>query len=126
MITKIYKANTSIAINVVLPNKGNMHVSFVPRSDGSSVYITDSEDVQQAIERHYKFGKLFRLESEIIDNGECAIDNVAVDRRIVKVTDIAEAKDYLAEKFGVSRTCMKGKASILAEARSHNIEFDGI
>lgn len=60
---KTYKANTNISINVVLASKKNLHVSFVPLSNGSSVFTTAREEVQDAIESHYKFGKLFVLSS---------------------------------------------------------------
>ena len=63
MILKTYKANTNASINVVLPSKKNLHVSFTPLSDGSSVFQTDNVDIQNAIERHYNYGKLFRLVS---------------------------------------------------------------
>ena len=54
---KIYKANTNISINVVLPSsKKNLHIAFVPMSDGSSVFSTDNEEIQKGIERHYKYG----------------------------------------------------------------------
>ena len=62
---KTYTANSHISINVVLPNKSNMHVSFVPLSDGRSMYSTNDENVQRGLERHYNFNKLFFLsESE--------------------------------------------------------------
>ena len=63
MITKTYKANTNISINVVLPSKKNLHIAFVPLSNGSSVFTTDNEDIQKSVENHYKFGKLFKLHS---------------------------------------------------------------
>ena len=63
MIIKTYKANTNISINVVLASKKNLHVTFTPLSNGSSTFTTDNEEVQNAIERHYKYGKLFRLHS---------------------------------------------------------------
>ena len=61
MIIKTYKANTNISINVVLPSKKNLHITFTPLSDGSSVFTTDNEVIQKSIEKHYKFGKLFKL-----------------------------------------------------------------
>ena len=61
MIIKTYKANTNISINVVLPSKKNLHIAFTPLSDGSSVFTTDNEVIQKSIEKHYKFGKLFKL-----------------------------------------------------------------
>lgn len=166
MTIKTYKANTNISINVVLPSKKNLHVTFVPLSNGSSVLTTDNEELQNAIERHYNYGKLFKLvgaegtsrkqvvkatsatsvelgkaevvkqneenaSAQISDNEESnTTDNAAGEEddtiQRIKVSDINEAKDYLAEKFGVSRTTMRSTRSILATAATHGIEFEGL
>ena len=63
MLIKTYKANTNLSINVVLSSKKNLHISFTPLSDGSSIYTTSNEDIMNAIESHYNYGKLFRLQS---------------------------------------------------------------
>lgn len=47
---KTYKANTNVSINVVLPSKKNLHISFTPLSNGSSLFTTDNEDIMRAIE----------------------------------------------------------------------------
>ncbi len=169
MIIKTYKANTNISINVVLPSKKNLHIAFTPLSDGSSVFTTDNEVIQKSIEKHYKFGKLFKLhasqgqsaEKEVTDklkstslknqkeipaaenvdqteldnnenveqNGETE-DNAGAgnDETVckVKVSDIATAKDYLADKFGISRTSMRSTKAILEQAAAHGIEFEGL
>ena len=169
MIIKTYKANTNISINVVLPSKKNLHITFTPLSDGSSVFTTDNEVIQKSIEKHYKFGKLFKLhasqeqsvEKEATDklkstslrkkketpaaenvdkteldnnenvgqNGETKDnDEAGNDDTIckVKVSDIATAKDYLADKFGISRTSMRSTKAILEQAEAHGIEFEGL
>ena len=46
--------------------------------------------------------------------------------RKVKVNDLGEAKDYLAETFGVSRTSLRGQKAILEAAKANNIEFEGL
>lgn len=46
--------------------------------------------------------------------------------RKVKVSDLATAKDYLADKFGISRTTLRSHKSILAQAEAHGIVFVGI
>ena len=169
MIIKTYKANTNISINVVLPSKKNLHIAFTPLSDGSSVFTTDNEVIQKSIEKHYKFGKLFKLhasqgqsaEKEVTDklkstslrkkketpaaenvdkteldnnenvkqNGETE-DNAGAgnDETVckVKMSDIAAAKDYLADKFGISRTSMRSTKAILEQAAAHGIEFEGL
>ena len=159
MITKTYKANTNISINVVLPSKKNLHIAFVPLSNGSSVFTTDNEDIQKSVENHYKFGKLFKLhsvhgQSETVEtagkaskNGsseklhaesthnetgrqdempqEDAGDNNTTSRK-VKVSDIASAKDYLADTFGISRTSMRSTKAIMEQAAANGIEFEGL
>ena len=171
---KTYKANTNVSINVVLPSKKNLHISFMPLSNGSSVFTTDNEELQKAIESHYRFGSLFRLvgESNIpvkketskrekndkktsteIDattaeesnekDAESAIeantttaeesggsesDDENENGNLIKVhvTDLASAKDYLADKFGISRTSLRSTKAILEQAASHGCEFEGI
>lgn len=59
---KKYIANTAISISVAFPNGTTSRISFSPLSNGKSVYYTDDSDIQWALEHHYKFGKLFRLE----------------------------------------------------------------
>lgn len=131
-ITKKYKANTNISVNVVLPSKKNLHISFTPLSNGSSVYATDKEDVQNALERHYQFGKLFRIagaENAAASKPEKADDkegDSAGNVRKVKVSDIASAKDFLADTFGISRTSMRTKQSIMDAAKAQGIEFEGL
>ena len=67
MTTKTYKSRTCIAINVVLASKKNRHISFEPCTDGSSTFTTTSSDIQDAIEKHYNYNKLFFLESSIVE-----------------------------------------------------------
>lgn len=198
MIIKKYKANTNVSINIVLPSKKNLHISFIPLSDGSSVFQTDNEDIQRAIECHYNFGRMFRLvgasgvkapakknpvktvspapaptktkaessetevptaeetvheevpesgdvetaapetTAEAEESGEITAeeevskeDDETADvednsLRKVAVSDIAAAKDYLAEKYGISRTSMRSTKSILQKAAENGIEFVGL
>lgn len=64
---KKYLANTTISVSVSLPNGGNARVSFSPLTDGTSVFYTNDEELQYALEHHYKFGKLFRLVEDTPD-----------------------------------------------------------
>lgn len=127
---KKYRANTDISINVVLSSGKSLHVSFTPQSDGGSVMTTDNEEVQGALERHYRYGSLFRLESEEAENAAeaeaTAAPPEAAGLERVAVSDIASAKDYLADKFGISRTAMRTTSQIVEQAAAHGIEFEGI
>lgn len=209
MIIKKYKANTNVSINIVLPSKKNLHISFIPLSDGSSVFQTDNEDIQRAIESHYNFGRLFRLvgasgaktpakknsvkatspapapvptetkkdpvETEVPTAGEAVVEETVQEEttetavvetaaeevapetaveveeteetsaeeevaeeseetaagednglRKVTVSDIAAAKDYLADTLGISRTSMRSTKAILQKAAENGIEFVGL
>lgn len=131
---KHYKSKTSIAINVVLKSKKNMHVAFTAQSDGSSVYTTDNPDVQYALEHHYKYGKLFKLvstESEADIKAKKEAEEAAANEkkdeiRKVSVSDLAAAKDFLADTFGISRTSLRSVKTILEAAEQHNIKFEGL
>ncbi|MFR3916703.1 MAG: hypothetical protein ACLTFX_00515 [Phocaeicola vulgatus] len=152
---KTYKANTNVSINVVLPSKKNLHISFTPLSNGSSLFTTDSEDIMRAIEKHYNFGKLFRLHSmqdesekinakteENLENNEMqTVDNQVAEEdsqgeettggneptlKKVRVSDLSAAKDYLADTFGISRTAMRSMKAITEQAAANGIEFDGL
>lgn len=49
-----------------------------------------------------------------------------VNLRKVKVSDLAAAKDYLADKFGISRTALRSQKAILEHAAANGIEFEGL
>ncbi len=181
MTTKTYKANTNVSINVVFANKKNLHISFMPQSDGSSVFVTSDEAVQKAIENHCKFGRLFRLVNvhkvptnqkretaqgnsndtdtstetpvqtldenaagaeipQNADDGDESVDDAPyegtnadstdegkreqTEPRVVKVSDIAAAKDYLAENFGLTRSSMRSQKAVLDTAAANGIQFE--
>ena len=131
---KHYKSKTSISINVVLKSKKSMHIAFTAQSDGSSVYTTDNPDVQYALEHHYKYGKLFKLvstESEADIKAKKEAEEAATNEkkdeiRKVSVSDLASAKDFLADIFGISRTSLRSEKAIMEAAKAHNIEFEGL
>lgn len=63
---KKYIAKTNVSINIVLPNGANRHIAFSALTGGGSVYYTDDPEIIQAMERHYKFGKLFRVDTRYV------------------------------------------------------------
>lgn len=69
---KKYISNTTISISAMLPNAKSVRISFTPRTDGSSIFYTSDNDIQHALEHHYKFGKLFRLAEESKDENQIA------------------------------------------------------
>jgi conserved domain protein len=133
---KYYSSDSHIAINVLLENGNSMHIAFTPISNGGSTYNTEVEVIQNALENHYRYNDLFVLDREEDTNApiEEPTQNTEDDPnqaeesniRKVKVNDLGEAKDYLAETFGVSRTSLRGQKAILEAAKANNIEFEGL
>lgn len=128
-MTKTYKASTNVSINVVLSSKKNLHISFVPLSNGSSTFATSNKELIRAIESHYNFGKLFRLysqqdEDENTTDADELSDTSEDILKTITVSDLAAAKDYLADKFGISRTALRSKKAIDEQAAAKGIEFN--
>lgn len=133
---KYYSSDSHIAINVLLENGNSMHIAFTPISNGGSVYNTEVEVIQNALENHYRYNDLFVLDREedtnapieesVTDSEQNSKQDEEDEVRKVKVNDLGEAKDYLAETFGVSRTSLRGQKAILEAAKANNIEFEGL
>jgi hypothetical protein len=134
-MTKHYISDSHIAINVTLDGGESMHLSFIALSNGGSVFSTDSEELQNAIERHYRFGDLFLLDrmeeskkTSETANEEYTSVKESEDGNIQKITvnDLGEAKNYLADTLGISRTSLRSLKTILEVAKANNIEFEGL
>lgn len=134
-MTKHYISDSHIAINVTLDGGESVHLSFIALSNGGSVFSTDREELQNAIERHYRFGDLFTLDhiEEPKNTSETANEEYtpvkeSEDGNIQKITvnDLGEAKNYLADTLGISRTSLRSLKTILEVAKDNNIEFEGL
>lgn len=134
---KQYKSNTSIAVSILLKSKKSMHVTFTPLSNGTSVYATDNPEVQRGLESHYKFGKLFKLVKESkydpdkpeppkVEDTETHDGDGGKQELVIKVADLQEAKDYVADTFGLSRTSLKTKQNVINAAAEHGVKFEGL
>lgn len=130
-----YQAGTDLAFSVMVGNE-RMRIIFEGKSTGSSVYMTREPKVQKAIESHYWFNDKFFL-AESIDEKKEAADvkkkaaaktkkKAADEKKTHVVTDFEDAKDYLAETYGVSRSKMKTKEDILAIAKEKGVELEGL
>ena len=137
---KKYTSKSTIAINVSLGEGKNIHVSFGAVTGSGSVYYTNDEALQAALEKHHQYGRLFKLQ-ETIDEQPASVDSPesgeeATDKptetlhadagSVVHVDGLDDAKEYLCEHFGISRTKLRTKASIIGAATTNGIVFDGI
>lgn len=130
-----YQSGTDLAFSVMVGNE-RMRILFDGKSTGSSVYMTRDPKVQKAIESHYWFNDKFFLVESIDEKKEAAEakkkaaakakKKVADEKKTHVVTDVEDAKDYLAETYGVSRSKMKTKEDILAIANEKGVELEGL
>ena len=130
-----YQAGTDLAFSVMVGDE-RMRIVFDGKSVGCSVYMTRDPKVQKAIESHYWFNDKFFLVESIDEKKEAADakkkasvktkKKVADEKKTHVVTDFEDAKDYLAETFGVSRSKMKTKEDILEIAKEKGVELEGL
>lgn len=123
-----------MSVNIVLPSGKSLHVAFLPVTGGSSVFYTDNEDVQNGLERHCRFGRLFHLagiveekaQAEKADSGSGVKGRTEKKPTEVAVSCADDAKDLLSDKYGVSRTKMKSVKAIQDAAAAYGIVFTGL
>lgn len=95
---KKYIAKTNISINIVLSSGANRHIAFSALTGRGSVYYTDEPEIIQAIERHYKYGKLFRIDP-----------SCATEEQMAKAPSKAKATDKPEERSELESST-KGEA----------------
>ena len=131
---KTYQGNSDLAFNIRMEN-GLKRIVFDGQSHGTSIYSTRDTKEQKAIESHYWFNDKFwleetvdekKLEAEAKKKAAAKTKKIAEEKKTYSVTDIADAKDYLADTFGVSRTKMKTKEDVLAVAKEFGVELEGL
>lgn len=131
---KTYQGNTDLAFNVKI-EEGYKRIVFDGQSHGTSIYSTRDTKEQKAIESHYWFNDKFwleetvdekKLEAEAKKKAAARTKKIAEEKKTYCVTDIADAKDYLADTFGVSRTKMKTKEDVLSVAKEFGVELEGL
>lgn len=120
-----FKSKSHVAINVVMPGGANAHIAFMEVTGGGSVYYTNNPDVASALRQHSKFGRLFK-EVEVIEKPvvkkqsapKAESQQAAGDGlKEMEFKNNEDAKDYLAERYGISRSKMKTRAAIEESAK---------
>lgn len=124
---KKYQAGSDLAFSVMVGNE-RMRIVFEGKTMGCSIYMTRDPKVQKAIESHYWFKDKFFLVESVDEKKEAAKTKkkVADEKKTNVVTDVEDAKDYLAETCGVSRSKMKTKEDILEIAKEKGVELEGL
>lgn len=132
---KKYQAGTDLSFSVMVGNE-RVRVVFEGKTMGCSIYGTRDEKLQKAIESHYWFNDKFFLVEAVDEKKEAAEakkraaaktkKKAAEEKKTHIVTDFEDARDYLAEIFGVSRSKLKTKEDILAIAKEKGVELEGL
>ena len=130
-----YQAGTDLAFSVMVGNERRRSICD-GKSGGCSSYMTGGAKWQKAIASDYWFNDKFFLVESIDEKKEAAEakkkaaakakKKVADEKKTHVVTDVEDAKDYLAETYGVSRSKMKTKEDILAISKEKGVELEGL
>lgn len=125
---KKYQAGTDLSFSVMVGNE-RVRVVFEGKTMGCSIYGTRDEKLQKAIESHYWFNDKFFLKEASEAKKRAAAKTkkkAAEEKKTHIVTDFEDARDYLAETFGVSRSKLKTKEDILSIAKEKGVELEGL
>lgn len=148
-MTKTYRAGTAVSFTAYLESGASARIQFEVQSLGDSIYITRDKSVQDAIERHPLFGKLFVLHSVTQEedsedtesvtqeeryeesNGsmsytqdEGSLDGVHTDAAI-EVSCLDDAKQWLIDNLGAPKSKLRNRNEILRYAEHAGINFIG-
>lgn len=133
---KVYYAHSDVALTIRTIDGELSHISFTTQTMGGSVFFSKDAAVQNAIESHPWFGKKILLR-EVIDEQKQAEDAKKKAERAARkkqsddaivhhVDGLSDAKDYLADRFGISRSKLRTKDAILAVAKENGITLEGL
>lgn len=95
------------------------------------MYATSDPMMQSALECHHNFGVLYVLDKVVEETQveeKPQEQSKAEEPKVatVKVASLEDAKEYLVDKFGISRTKLRSKKQIMDAAEAHNIKFEGV
>lgn len=130
-MTKRYISATVISLNIMYKGKYKRHLCFDAAACSGSSYTTPDEEEQKAIEAHPMYGKTFSpdpyyQQPVVADEDEEDAADDAVEFETVAVSSLTEARDYLAENFGVARTKLRSREAIINAASANHIQFTGV
>ena len=119
---KTYLSKSEVCINVSV-NGRHRHLAFIPHTMGGSSLTVDDPALQTAIERHRFYGT--RIVAAPIEAPPEPVPPTTADTgpTTMAFDTLTEAKDYIADRWGVSRTMLRTKSQIEAVAAEHGLTF---
>lgn len=129
----VFKASTLLCFGVTLSDGSRSRIVFTPLTGGGTVFYTDDDELAGALERHPYFGDLFEKdepprEASLAGPVESASEISSPESRSsLSFAHEEDAKEYIANKYGVSRTRLKTRSSIekVAGELGVTIEWEG-
>ena len=119
---KTYCAATHVSISVILKNKKYLRIAFAPMTRGGSSFSTADKEIQEALEKHAGFGKMFKV-SAVVDDTPKKAEKVEKEIKVVEVPSINDAREYLVERFNGSWTKLKTQEAIMNAGLANGIKF---
>ena len=108
---------------------GMRRIAFHATTNGRSYYITDDEELQKGIERHPWFKSKFYLESveeEASPQPSPLEREKGYDKKELtemSFLTLADAKNYLADKFGVVRSNIKTQEAAISAGEANGVKI---
>ena len=125
---KKYVATRCLSLSVAIPGGGTTHIAFTPKTGSGSVFYTDNEKIQEGLAKHHAYGKLFKEEAIVAKPKKKntaakpqLAENGGKKERVMNFACNDDAKDYLADKLGVSRSQLRTKTAIEEVAKANGI-----
>lgn len=121
---KIYKAATEVSFNVNLDDNRTRRIRFELQSLGNSIYITKDKEIQDALERHRMFGRLFSLHSSEHTVEDAEPQPIQTETTI-EVACLEDAKQWLIDNLGAPRRRLRTPKEVVRYAQDSGITFVG-
>ena len=108
---------------------GMRRIAFHATTNGRAYYITDDEELQKGIERHPWFKSKFYLESveeqsaDKQTSDEQAKPEVQKEMVELNFVTLADAKNYLVDKFGVVRSNIKTQEAAISAGEANGVKI---
>lgn len=128
---KKYTARSILSFNIQ-SGKFTRRISFMPLTNDTSYFVTESKTLQDAIEGHSFFKRGLIKVSALED----AVPQKKVEEQKPETAEVKEKKlkeivvggqsdavDYLTEQFGVSRSKLRSQKAIADVAASYGVVF---
>ncbi len=120
-----FRAKTHIGITVNVKG-GHVHITFTELTGGGSIYTTENKVIAEALRKHPKFGKLF-TEQEVKEETakQQELEQKKADDRakqsIKEFACVEDAKEYMADTFGISRSKLRTRGDIEKQATGRGV-----